>query len=176
MTGIDAGGQRLQARTSWRMRVALIASLMLNLAMLGIFAGTVWATRSEQQHAGKRRLGLIEFIETLPEERRNAVRGFIDSEKPRLRPWRQQVREARMQAASVLATEPFEKDKLVTAMQRLSETEHALHSAINGIFVEAAARMTPAERHAYQAWWLERWSRRKPGEDAPDAPPSKPVP
>jgi uncharacterized membrane protein len=145
---------------SWTVRGALIASLMLNLLMLGVFAGTVWATRTEQD-TGKGRLGLLEFIETLPADRRDAIRGFIDTERPRLRPLRQEVHQARAHAASVLDANPLDKDKLAAAMQRLSEQEHAFHSAINGIFIEAAARMTAEERRTYQAWWLERWARRK---------------
>ena len=147
-------------RAGWGVRGALIASLMLNLLMLGVFAGTVWATRSEQE-TGKGRLGLLEFIETLPADRRDAIRSFIDAERPRLRPLRQEVHQARTHAASVLDADPLDKDKLAAAMQRLSELEHAFHSAINGIFIEAAARMTAEERRTYQAWWLERWARRK---------------
>jgi uncharacterized membrane protein len=157
-------GRPLAQGASWNVRGALIASLMLNLLLLGVFAGTVWATRTEE-YAGKGRLGLLEFIETLPADRRDAIRGFIDTQRPRLRPLRQEVQAERTQAAGVLDADPLDKDKLATAMQRLSEAEHAFHSAINGVFIEAAARMTTEERRTYQAWWLERWSRRNARHD-----------
>ena len=160
MTVVENGRPHAPGRTRWSARTALIASLMFNLLLLGALAGTVWATRSEQD-TGKGRLGLMEFIEQLPSDRRDAIRSFIDSERPQLRPLRQEVHQARAHAASVLDADPLDKDKLAAAMQRLSDVEHAFHSAINGIFVEAAARMAVEERRTYQAWWLERWARRK---------------
>lgn len=160
MTVAENGRANARGRTRWSARTALIASMMLNLLLLGALAGTVWATRSEQD-TGKGRLGLLEFIERLPSDRRDAIRSFIDSERPRLRPLRQEVHQARAQVASILDADPLDKEKLAASMQRLNELEHAFHSAINGIFVEAAARMTAEERRHYQAWWMERWARRK---------------
>lgn len=160
MTLAGNGSSRARARTGWNARGALIASLMLNLLLLGAFAGSVWATRPEQD-SGKGRLGLLEYIERLPPDRRDAIRSFIDSERPSLRPLREEVQQARAHAASILDADPLDKEKLAAAMQRLSEAEHAFHSAINGVFIRAAERMTLEERRSYQAWWLDRWARRK---------------
>ena len=107
MTLAGNGSSRARARTGWNARGALIASQMLNLLLLGAFAGSDWATRPEQD-SGKGRLGLLEYIERLPPDRRDAIRSFIDSERPSLRPLRVEVQQARAHAASILDADPLD--------------------------------------------------------------------
>lgn len=143
---------------------ALVASLAVNLVVLGSFAGAFWHHRHER---GDR--GLSGFVRHLPDERRGPLRDFLMAEREKLKPLREEMRQAWRDSNQALGEEPFDKDKLKAAMTRMHEAEAKIRATIGDAVVETAAKMTPEDRQAMKKWRerkMERkWRRHRGDED-----------
>jgi uncharacterized membrane protein len=132
-------------------RWGLIASLALNLLLIGLIAGGIWRVRHHGQILGGD-LGLMGFVRHLPADRQPEIREQLLSAGKNLMPLRKDVQEAWMMANSVLATEPFDKETLKAALAKSRETTARVEEAMASVFAETAAKLTPTERKALQAW------------------------
>ena len=85
-----------------RLRLALIASLALNVLIIGAVAGT-FLMSSHQGWGGHKRkqFGLMGFAQTLPADRAEIIRAKIASEEANLAPLRKAERDARDAARAV---------------------------------------------------------------------------
>lgn len=153
--------------TSWQrprwLYPALVASLAINLVVLGSAAGAFWHHRHERgEH------GLSGFVRHLPEERRAPLHDFLMSEREKIKPLRDEMRNAWRESNAVLGQEPFDKDKLKAVMGRMNEVEARIRGTITDALVETAAKMTPEDRQAMKKWRehkMERKWRRHRGDD-----------
>lgn len=134
---------------------ALVASLAVNLAVLGSMAGAFWHHRHER-YAG----GLSGFVRHLPEERRTLLRDFLMVEREKLKPLREEMRNAWRESNDVLGQEPFDKDKLQAAMARMNDAEARIRATISDAVVETASRMMPEDRQAMKAWRARKMERK----------------
>lgn len=134
---------------------ALVASLAVNLAVLGSMAGAFWHHRHDR-HEG----GLSGFVRHLPEERRTPLRDFLMGEREKLKPLREEMRNAWRESNDALGQEPFDKEKLKAAMARMNDAEARIRATISDAVVETASRMTPEDRQAMKMW-RERKMERK---------------
>ena len=173
----------------------LLASLALNLLILGTVAGTVLAHRGSggagfgngggpdlnigRMVAGEQ--GLRGFVRTLPKERRLIFRAAAEQTRQTLQPLRLTVRKAREDATLALKSEPFESARFEKARGDLIDAESNARRAGVAILAGAVAQMTAAERDQFQAWRRrhERGGPPPPAADANDAdaqapPPQKP--
>jgi uncharacterized membrane protein len=161
-----------------RLRLALMASLALNVLIIGAVAGTYlmsphkgWGTHKRKQSA------LMEFSQTLPADRAEVVRAKIAGEEATLVPLRKAEREARDAARAVLMQEPFDAEKFKAALTRAAEADSKEKTARMSLLATTAAELTPDERRQLHAFFEKRRARfrRLRGEDAP-SPPSAPTP
>ena len=143
-----------------RMKWLLIASLAVNLLLIGAFAGPrlfghrLWRGGDR----GGEEFGLVGYARHLPTERRKMVRKIVEAEKGPIKALREDVRKARQEAGAVLVTEPFDTEKLKAALARISEAEAKLKAAGLSAFLNVAQEFTPEERQGL----LEHWKRRRP--------------
>lgn len=126
---------------------ALVASLALNLVMVGGAAGAFWHHRHE-----RREHGLTGFVAQLPAERQGPLREFLKGEREKLKPLREEIRNGWNETNVLLGQEPFDKDKLKAGMGRMNDAEGRMRSAIADALVETAAKVSPQERQAMKAW------------------------
>jgi uncharacterized membrane protein len=92
--------------------IALVASLALNLLVIGMAAAAMFHfKRGHHDFAGRYR----EFAQELPIDRQAAFSALIDEQRTILEPLRQRARLARRQAKDAFATEPFDPVKLAEA-------------------------------------------------------------
>jgi uncharacterized membrane protein len=144
-------------RRSW----LLMASLALNLLVVGAIAGTLISGR--HRHFGGfggygrdggmgGELGLMGFVRSLPAERQRALREAADLQRGMMRPLRQAVRAARAEANTALSAEPFYAARLQAALSALADAEAKARSAATTVLVKAVNQMTPAERSAFTSW------------------------
>lgn len=165
----------------------LMASLALNLLILGTVAGTVFAHRAGhgfgppdlnigRMVAGEQ--GLRGFVRTLPKERRVIFRAAAEQTRQTLQPLRSTVRKAREDATLALKSEPFDSARFEKAMGDLINAESNARRAGVAILAGAVAQMTPAERDQFQAWRRrhERGGPPPPPADANDADAPAPPP
>lgn len=161
-----------------RWRIFLLASLALNLMLAGAVAGHfIYGRRHHATGGGERgthELALQGFLKTLPKERAKELRQIIKSgERLDHAPLVASVRQARRDAAVVLAAEAFDRTKLSAAFARIDAADAAAKAAARTTLLSLAEHMTAAERQAM----AERWKARRPYlfEEAPagDDGPSK---
>jgi uncharacterized membrane protein len=156
-----------------RLKLILIASLAVNLLVVGAVAGSMVFGRHGPRHSSARGddYGLMGFTRLLASDRRGPIRKAIKDQRETFKPLRQDVDEARRQAADALVVEPFSKDKLKQAFDKINDADVKLKSAGQGMLLSTAESLTPDERRVLKDWWLKRQGRMF--RDRDDGPPSK---
>lgn len=152
MTTESAAGKSSGGRG---LRIALIASLALNVLIVGAVAGMlVFGRHHGWKHHGYR--GLMGFARTLPAERGDEIREKLKSERAALAPLRKAEREARVEARSILMTEPFDLDRFKAALKRAAEADASEKKARMAVFAQMVATLTPEERQQLHKWFERR--------------------
>ncbi|MGB4866813.1 MAG: periplasmic heavy metal sensor [Hyphomicrobium sp.] len=137
-------------RPRW-FKVALIASLALNLVFIGGFAKAFWHHR----HGPFGGPGMMGFARDFEPDRRKQLIEEFKAGRQAIRPLRQSVRDAWSEANKVLTVEPFDKANFKAAMDRVTAAELRVRSAMADAVVETASKMSADERSKFQVW-LER--------------------
>lgn len=139
----------------------LVASLALNLLLLGTFGGHFWASQHDRhgKHGGV--YGLPAFAATLAPERRAMVEDLLKAREERLKVLREEVSGIRRAAVAAMAAEPFDKAKLDQALEAVVEVDSKYKRASLSILAETAEKFTPEERQAYRKLRDERRAARE---------------
>ena len=170
-----AAGHRHLPRWMW---VILIASLAVNLFVVGVVARAFWPHRYGSANQGGGLFGtLMAYTRALPEDRRAAVRQGIDRERPfaALRPLREELRAARQEAARVFKAEPFDREAFLAAEAQVQAAEVKLRQAVVRMAVDVAGRMNAQERAGFLKWREMHRPGRGPGQAERDSePPAAP--
>ncbi len=175
MTSDNTAG--LGRPAGFNLRVALMASLALNVLIVGAVAGALLVSRHHGWHPhGFKGAGLVGFARTLPPERGEALRQKLESNRATLEPLRMEEREARAAARSVLMTEPFDVEKFKAALERAMDADVKEKRARMALFAETAASLTPEERRQLHNWFEKRRKRYRRHRDEDDTHPPPPPP
>jgi uncharacterized membrane protein len=139
-------------RTATWVKVALVLSLGLNLAILGVIAGA-WISpdgpRQTRIDAAARDMGATPFVRALEHEDRRALFEAMRREAEPLRQNRDELRlrfEALLGALRADPFDPFEVQSLL-ALQRGAATERQMIG--ERLLVDRLAAMSPAARDAF---------------------------
>lgn len=141
------------------LRIALIASVALNVLVLGVVAGTMWRLR-DAAASGQIGSNMLAYSSTLSGERRETIRQMFTERRATIRPLRQAARQARREMVRSLTTEPFDKAAFLAAQARVLEAEAKVRREIALVVADAAEKLSPEERRSFTRW---RGSRRGPG-------------
>jgi uncharacterized membrane protein len=148
--------------------VTLLASLALNLVVIGVVGGAMWRFRDHRHVAGNAITpNLLGYASTLPPERRRALWAITAEERGRVRPFRREIRMAREETIKAFIAEPFDKQRFLAAQERQAETEHQAREAVRHLYAKLAEALTAEERRAFPRW---RDRRRPPGHNLLDEP------
>ena len=114
---VDATLAVVVRRTPRWMWVLLIVSLALNLMVLGVVFGSLWAVR----HGGMWDAPVAfdrsqRFMQGLPRERRAEMQSVFFSHKPGLIPYWREVRLARLAIGQLIKRGDYSQDELNKAM------------------------------------------------------------
>lgn len=148
-----------RASGSRRLKYALIASLALNLLILGAIAGTMFVFGKHERLHGYGRgedFGLMGLTRVLPEERRKEFRKQLGEARARLRPLMDDISTARREAADKLAAEPFDKAALEAALDKVGEKQWALRKAGVAAFLGHVEHLNNDERRMLADWWRKK--------------------
>lgn len=155
-----------QPNTSRRLKYALIASLALNLLVVGAAAGMMLGFgKHGPRFGGPGRgedFGLMGLTRHLPDDRRKEIRKQLREDRDRLRPMVDDLRAARREAAEKLSAEPFDKAALEAAITAAGDKERALRQTAVSAFVGHAERLTASERRMLADWWRKKNEPMKP--------------
>ena len=144
-----------------RLRLALIASLAVNLLVIGVLAGGAW--RSKQFEPGPPGQPDIRALwHAMPREARSELRERSRERGPMgERPSREERRErAAAMNASLLAalrSEPFDPAQFAALMQGDRDALQQRIDAANAAFAAQLAALTPAQRAEMADELEERW-------------------
>jgi uncharacterized membrane protein len=152
---------RTSART---LRTALIASLALNVLIIGGVASAMIVARYAWKGHAHRNFGLISFADTLPAGRAEVVRNLIADKEKGLAPLRQAEREAKASARAALMANPFDAARFRSALAHAGDADASEKRARLDILADTAEVLTQDERLQLHNWFEERrrkWRRNR---------------
>jgi uncharacterized membrane protein len=143
-------------RSRW-MRIALIASLALNLMILGALAGAAWRFRSPS--VANLQFGpanIMSYLSDLPSERRAVIWSDTAELRRQLGPSRRATRVARRELNGVMRSDPFDQAGFLEAQTKLIEAERLQRIQAAKLFASVAGKLTPDERRNFMQWREKR--------------------
>jgi uncharacterized membrane protein len=136
------------------MWVLLILSLALNLLIIGIIGGSLWAVRRggywdaplfiERTHR---------FMRSLSEERRARIRGIFAQYQPELKPYWRGVREARVRIGQ-LVEQGYRPEEFEAALNDLFQKEGQAREASRAMIAAMINVLRPAERRIFLSVYM----------------------
>jgi len=141
----------LSGRSATLILIALVLSVCLNVFVAGMIAGRVSSGGAPPERASRE--GLERFMATVPGEARPVIRRALRENRRDLQDLVAAVRDARQDAAAVVAREPFEQAEFEAAMAGVRDRSEALQAAVHGIIAQALDDLSPELR----AQMAERW-------------------
>lgn len=153
-TDIMTAAPTPKRRTPRWMWVLLILSLALNLLIIGVICGSLWAVRRggfwdaplflERTHR---------FMRGLPEERRAQLRGIFEQSKAQLHPYWHDVRLARV-AIGKLVSEGYTPEQFDAALNDLLQKEARARDAARPMIAAMLNALQPSERRHFLSVYM----------------------
>ena len=136
------------SRFPWR--TLLFLSVALNLLVIGAVAGAWGAGVRVQREVGDavvaRMPGPRAFLRALPPETREIMRRELADSWTESRDLRRAALQARRDAFTAAATEPYDAERVRAAFARLREADQRAIAVFHENVVDAFARLTPEQR------------------------------
>lgn len=157
----------------------LIASLALNLLILGLIGGAVFSHRfgrPHEFHLGDP--GFRGFMRSLPKDRRELLRSAGEQGRQTWRPLRQAVQQARAEVDLAMSAVPFDASRAEKSLNELIAAEATARRAGTAVLLSAVSKMTPEERVSFQKWRRKHQRRNGPPDhnDGGEIQPPPPLP
>ncbi|MGO4126773.1 periplasmic heavy metal sensor [Inquilinus sp. YAF38] len=124
---------------SWRW--ALIASLALNLLLLGVIGTWLWRSDSRSGPSA-----LAEAVATLPEPDRTTLGQLLDQRRAEAKPLLDELRRQRAAVNEVLSAEPYDPDKVAAALTAMSDEFKQLRGVVQGTILEIMPKLSAEQR------------------------------
>ena len=125
-------------------KLAFLASLVLNLLLLGFILGQV--PRGIETTATSRHQRLEEKLKTLPEPAQSRFREAFAQIRASAEPLREQINEVRSETLRVLSAEPFDEAVYDQQMSKIEELRREMFQQIGKNMKQTAKQATPEER------------------------------
>jgi uncharacterized membrane protein len=157
MSGMTLGASTMDGGRAPRwMLVLLVASLALNLLVLGLVGALMWRIRIPPPWAHAVAPNLLGYASTLPADRRKELWELSAQERKQVRPFRREVRAARQETIKTLVAEPFDRQQFLDAQVRQADIENRAREAVRSLYVKIAEGLTPEERRGFPQWRIHR--------------------
>jgi uncharacterized membrane protein len=139
------------------LRWALVASLALNVLIIGTVAGTLCFGPGGGHGPGFKKGGMmLGFARTLPRERSDLIRQKFADAQPNMEAMRKGIRDARAAVRETLMAETFDQAKFNAALDGVVQAETNVARARTALFGETVGQLTPEERRQLHDWLEER--------------------
>jgi uncharacterized membrane protein len=140
------------------LRWALIASLALNVLIIGAVAGTLCLSRwgGGPDGPGFRKSPLLGFARTLPRERADVIRQKLADAQPGMETARKGVRDARTAVRGLLPADPLDQAAFDAALESLVQAETTVARNKKTLFGDVVGQLTPEERKQLHDWLEKR--------------------
>lgn len=141
------------------LKVVLIASLALNLLVVGAIGGWMFKWKRHggpwYGHGGIERQ-LFKFARDLPGQRRSELREQFRSRWKGMRPKFEDIKKTQEAAADVLTADPYDRQKLSAALQESRVRRGERLDGFSELFLDMVGQLTAEERKAFAAHLKER--------------------
>jgi len=174
VTAVVTNMTSMRPAPRWMMPI-LVASLALNLVVIGAIGSLLWRGHAESTTPLGRRVvpNIVGYAVTLPPERVSELERLTKGEWQNVRPLRRALMEARAEVNKALTAEPFERERFLAAQARLAAADVASREAAFKLHTAISMNLTPEERRGFLRW--REWQRlpqnpldgRAPGESQP---------
>jgi uncharacterized membrane protein len=128
-----------------KLKGAFIASIVLNVLLLGIFFGTLSPGLGRES---SRRERLTAEIEKLPEPARSRFRDKMAQLRATDDPLREQMRQARNQAIDLLIAEPLDEVAYDKQLIQISQLRAQISKRVSDALKELVRELPPEQRTA----------------------------
>jgi uncharacterized membrane protein len=150
------------------LRLALTASLALNILIVGGVAAAFVLPHLHGWKGHPKPGSLAGFAETLPPDRAEIVRQKVRGEKANFEALSKEERESREAARVILTEDPFDVAKFKAALDHVAQALDKQTRARMTLVADTAAELTPEERKQLHAYFEKhRPHRHHPPDDQP---------
>lgn len=153
-------GESGRNATRW-LGIALILSLAINAFIVGVIATRIVKIRDFRRPNPPPIVDALadsnRFLRGFPKERRAELRRVVRDYRPSLKPWRDQLDEARNRLADAVAADPLDTGRIEAALRDIQQARAGMRDTGRTLTIELISTMTPDERKAL----AERLDRRK---------------
>ena len=140
-------GQVVLRRTPRWVWALLIFSLSFNLLIVGVVLGSIWAVRKGGYWQAPIAFERSQrFMGALPEARRREIRAIFFEYRTDLKPYWQNVRQARISIARLIEGGTYSQDALNEAMTDLFQKEESARMAAKPMIAAMLAKLNADER------------------------------
>jgi uncharacterized membrane protein len=153
MTAVATGMRESRSSPRWLMPV-LVASLALNLIVIGAAGSLVWRGNFETREALARRVvpSVLGYSVTLAPERVKELDRLTTAERQTVLPLRRALLAAREDVNKALIAQPFDEARFLAAQKRLVEADERSREAAFKLQIALSLHLTPEERLGYLRW------------------------
>lgn len=149
--------EKHDTRPYWR-RIALPASIFLNLFLLAVIGGHLWHDHGNRAKPRTLLAHVIAKAEaSLPSEEASAFGAVLRRDAPNYLPAQQRLTEARRELVRQITAEQFNKEGVRQALAAWSAAWRGFVDDFGDTLIEALAQISPEGRNKLIA---ERWSGR----------------
>jgi uncharacterized membrane protein len=139
------------------LRWGLVASLALNVLVIGAVAGTLcFSRKGGPDGPGFKGSPLLGFARTLPRERADMIRQKFADAQPGMETARKAVRDARGTVRTLLPADNFDQAAFNAALENLVQAETGVARSKKGLFGDVVGQLSPEERKALHEWLEKR--------------------
>lgn len=144
LAAVDPPANRRRApRWLW---IALLVSVAVNLAFVGLAAKSIWHMRNAMIGGPGLASSLAGLMTTLPPERRGELRRLITEERAALKSLRQEARRARAETSEAFQADTFDTARFDAAQARQIEAELKVRQSMARMVSAAAPKLSLEER------------------------------
>jgi uncharacterized membrane protein len=141
--------------------IALVLSLAINAFIVGTIATRIIDIRSFRRPNPPPVVDALadsnRLLRGFPKERRAELRRIVTDYRPKLKPHRDALDEARNALADAVAANPLDLPRVEAALTAIQDIRAGMRDTGRGLTIDLIAAMTPAERKEL----AERMDRRK---------------
>lgn len=149
MSGAERSETASERRAPRWMWITLVASLALNLLVIGVVASAAWQFHNRSSGFQGR---ISAYLDTLPPQRSEALKGILERSQPTIQPLRDEIRQTRREAAQLFAADPLDPEALAAAYARMTDAQVRIRQSYGQLMTELAQSMTAEERRGFIEW------------------------
>lgn len=145
----DTAVPREARRPGRWIKLSLVASLAVNLLVVGAACAAAWRFRHMPPPLPGLQGTLLGFTGTLPPDRRGELWRATRDERQAMEPLRAEIRSAMDELRQALVAEPFDRDTFSKAQARVLEAETKVRTEAQKLFLSIASQLTREEREKF---------------------------